>query len=128
MEEFVKIGKVDEFREGRGKAVPFEGTLVAVFRTPSGFVAVGDSCPHMGASLADGRLLGKFVECAWHNWRFDLASGCSDMRSWATIPVYEVRVEGTDVLLRRPDPPPPKEVPPDPPWEVWDPDKHLKKP
>ena len=128
MEEFLKIGTLDEFREGRGKAVSFEGKLVAVFRTPTGFIAVGDACPHMGASLADGRLIGKFVECAWHGWRFDLASGCSDMREWATIPVYEVRIEGTDVLLRRPDPPPPKEEPPEEPWEIWDPDKHLKKP
>lgn len=128
MGEFVKIGMVGEFREGRGKPVSLDGKLVAVFKTASGFVAVGDSCPHMGASLADGRFLGKYVECAWHGWRFDVETGCSDMRSWACVPVYEVRVEGTDVLLRRPDPEPPKEEPPDEPWEVWDPDKHLKKP
>jgi nitrite reductase (NADH) small subunit len=128
VEEFVRIGCVDEFREGRGKPVKLDGQVVAVFRTATGFFACGDSCPHMGASLADGRLIGTFVECAWHSWRFDTASGCSDMRSWATIPIYEVRVEGNDVFLRRPDPPAPKEAPPEEPWEIWDPDKHLKKP
>jgi nitrite reductase (NADH) small subunit len=126
--EFVKIGTVEQFREGRGRPIQIAGTVVAVFRTRTGFVAFADSCPHMGASLADGRLLGKFVECAWHSWRFDLETGCSDMRSWATIPIYEVKVEGNDVMLRLPDPPPVAEEPVvEEPWEPFDPDKHLKR-
>lgn len=127
MGEFVKVGTVGEFREGRGRAIVLDGAPVAVFRTPSGFVAIADTCPHMGASLADGRLEGDQVECAWHEWRFDVRSGKSTMREWACVRVYEVRVEGDDVLIRRPDPPPPREEPPDEPWEVFDPDKHWKK-
>jgi nitrite reductase (NADH) small subunit/3-phenylpropionate/trans-cinnamate dioxygenase ferredoxin subunit len=125
--ELVKIGRRSEFREGRGRAVSVGGVSVAVFRTPSGFVAIADTCPHMGASLADGRLTGPHVECAWHGWKFDVSTGRSDVRDWACVHVYEVLVEGEDVLIRRPDPPPPREEAPEEEWEVFDPEKHLKR-
>lgn len=127
MSDFVKVGTLRQFREGRGRAVTIDGVAIAVFRRAGGVVAVDDTCPHMGASLADGRLAGDAVECAWHRWKFDARSGKSDMRSWACVRVHEVRIDGEDVLIRRPEPPPPREEPPEEPWEPFDPERHLKK-
>src|SRR6185436_11326413 len=100
---------------------------VAVFRTPRGFLAFTDACPHMGASLADGRLVGDHVECVWHGWKYDVRTGENDFKKWACLTVYTVKVEGQDVLLLRPDPPPPAPEPPEEEWTPWDPEKHLKK-
>ncbi len=37
--------------------------------------AFDNACPHRGNPLADGEVLGDVLECAYHGWRFDLATG-----------------------------------------------------
>ena len=127
MGAFVKVGQVGDFREARGVVVRLDETKVAVFRIGDRWHAIQDSCPHMGASLGDGRVKDGRVECHWHGWTFDLLSGQGSMKSkqWLCAKIYEVRVDGEDVYVRRPDPPPP---PPekDNDWVPWDP-KFLKK-
>ena len=83
-----------------------DGVRIAVLRDGDRFVAVADACPHMGASLADGRVEGGAVVCAWHGWRYDTATGrgLPPSRPWACVRVHEVRVEGDRVLVRRPEP------------------------
>jgi nitrite reductase (NADH) small subunit/3-phenylpropionate/trans-cinnamate dioxygenase ferredoxin subunit len=127
MSERVKVGKVGDFREGRGVAVRLNGTKVAIFKVGGRLRAIQDSCPHMGASLADGRLKGGQVVCHWHDWCFDLKTGQGDRRTkrWLRARVYEVEVEGDDVYVRRPDEPPPGEPGDDDEWVAWD-DKYLK--
>ncbi len=129
MSDFVRIGSLGDFHPGRGRTVEVDGVKIAVFRTDDRFIAVSDACPHMGASLADGRLVeGEgVVECSWHHWRYDTCTGQSPMRPWAKVTVYDVKVEGENVLLRRPEPPPPAPEPPVEEWIRWDPEKHLKK-
>lgn len=49
--------------------------LVAV--TPEGQTRVfGGLCPHQGALLGEGELVGSELVCRNHRWRFDTASGC----------------------------------------------------
>ena len=131
MQGFHKIGEVGKFRDDRGRAVTVEGHTIAVFRRGERFWAVSDECPHMGASLAMGRIVDRQVECAWHEWKFDLATGRNAFKSWACVTVYEVRVDGSDVLVRIPDEPAKKKAAdalnPDDDWFVFDPDADLKK-
>jgi len=136
MSEFVKIGEVREFRKGRGRFVEVDGHRMAVFLTPDGFVALGDTCPHMGTSLSGGRVVDGAVECPWHHWRYDVRTGESGVRPWARVPVYEVRVAGGDVLVRRPPPPEPDPSPPadddededeDEEWMIGDPARFFRK-
>jgi nitrite reductase (NADH) small subunit/3-phenylpropionate/trans-cinnamate dioxygenase ferredoxin subunit len=98
--DFVKVGSIDRFREGRGRRVSVEGRAVAVFLRKGRLHAVGDRCPHMGASLSEGRLEEGRVVCSWHGWSFDCETGRCDRKSWARIPRFEVRLEGKEVLLR----------------------------
>jgi nitrite reductase (NADH) small subunit/3-phenylpropionate/trans-cinnamate dioxygenase ferredoxin subunit len=121
--EFLKVAKVREFREGQGRRVMVDGNAVAIYRRGERFYAFSDDCPHMGASLADGKLVGERVQCHWHAWNFDLATGQSDMREWACVLIHEVRVDGDDVLVKLTEPPPREpEPPPDDDWFVWDPE------
>lgn len=127
MAELVKVGKVGDFREGRGVAVWVGERKVAIFKLGGRLLAIQDACPHMGASLADGRVDGGRVVCHWHGWTFDLETGQGDQRSkqWLCARVYETRVEGDDVYVLRPDERPPAR-PDDEPWVPWD-DGFLKK-
>ena len=120
MEGFVKVGRDESFREGHGVAVRVGGKRVAIFRLDGRLRAIQDDCPHMGASLADGRLTGNRVVCHWHGWAFDLDSGQGDRRSkeWLCARVYEVRVAEGEVWVRLPDAPPPPEE--NEPWVPWD--------
>lgn len=130
MGEFVRVGRVSEFREGRGRAVKVDGVDVAVFRVGARLFALKDACPHMGASLADGKPEGLQVECHWHHWKFDLDTGRCHEREWAAADRYEVKLDGQDVLLRPPDK---REASvaqgddEDPEWMFWDAERFFKK-
>jgi nitrite reductase (NADH) small subunit/3-phenylpropionate/trans-cinnamate dioxygenase ferredoxin subunit len=118
---FEKVGKLGEFREGRGRVVTVSGVKVAVFRVGDKLHAVRDRCPHMGASLAEGTISGGAVRCSWHGWRFDLETGDCDRKDWVELPVYEVRVEGDDVMVRVPESEPAGSEPGDDgDWFVFD--------
>lgn len=75
---------------------------VAVFRLEGDIYAVGNRCPHAGGPLSEGYLAGDHVVCPLHAWRFSLRTGyCPDVPR-ASIPTYEVRVEGERVFVRFP--------------------------
>lgn len=53
----------------------FENKSLALFNVDGELLAIDDSCPHQGASLCGGRLVGKVIQCCAHGLRFDLRSG-----------------------------------------------------
>jgi len=119
---WVRVGAVDEFREGRGRAVAAESRQVAVFRIGERWFAIGDSCPHQGASLADGMVRGTEVACHRHGWRFDLETGRTPDSSRLCARVFPTRAGADGVFVELPDPP----APDDDEWVAFDPAAHLK--
>jgi nitrite reductase (NADH) small subunit/3-phenylpropionate/trans-cinnamate dioxygenase ferredoxin subunit len=97
---YTRVADVAEIREGRGHGVYLGGVRVALFRKGMDYYAVADRCPHMGASLSDGNFSRGMVQCSWHNWRFDVQTGRCEQKAWAKLALYDVRVEGSDVLVR----------------------------
>ena len=105
------------------------GRELVLFRGESGLPQVADAtCPHMGASLSEGFFREKNIVCHWHNWRFDAGTGAclKEGKEWASLPVYDVRVEGRDILLRPPRPEAPTEEE-DEDWMSWEPPVIKKK-
>lgn len=103
MAEFERVASVSEIPPGGRKSLVFDDRAVLVFRIGNDFYAVEDVCSHDGQPLTDGPLDGYSVECPRHAARFDVRTGkplC--MPAVEPIAVYEVRVEGDDVLLRFP--------------------------
>ncbi|WP_372897311.1 Rieske (2Fe-2S) protein [Stieleria sp.] len=101
MSEFESVGKVDDFEIGRGKAVPVDGRMVAVFRQEDGsWHAIDDLCPHMGASLAEGHVEGTTVTCPWHAWRFCIVDGTWEDNPRVKTDCFEVKVENDEVWVR----------------------------
>jgi nitrite reductase/ring-hydroxylating ferredoxin subunit len=60
--------------EGR-TVVEAEGTEIAVFLVDGNVHAFANACPHEGNPLCEGEILGDTLTCAFHGWKFDLATG-----------------------------------------------------
>ena len=88
------IARADELPPGTRKRCIIDGRAVLVLNIKGELFAVSDTCPHRGASLADGVLTGhvtsdapgsytysragEILRCPWHAWEFDVRTG----RSW----------------------------------------------
>ncbi len=75
MPERIELGPAADIPLRRGKAYDVHDKRIAVFRTPDGWFALDDACPHMNYSLAGGWTDGDCVNCPGHGAMFDLRSG-----------------------------------------------------
>ncbi len=64
------VARVQELADGPQRAILL-GEPLAVFLTEGGDPAVvADRCPHRGASLALGAVVGENVQCPYHGWQW----------------------------------------------------------
>jgi nitrite reductase/ring-hydroxylating ferredoxin subunit len=97
---FTKAATVAEIPPGKGKQLTLNGKVIALFHTASGFYAIDDTCPHRGASLAEGELEGTEVVCPWHNAWFDLTTGANlTPPAPKGVGCYKVQVVGDEVQV-----------------------------
>ena len=86
--------------EGRGLVVHVsDGRRVAVFRVDGAVHAVDDACPHQSASLGEGKLYGKVVECPRHGFLVDVTSGQCPTHPLLRARCYEATIEGDTVRV-----------------------------
>ena len=105
------VCRVSELPLGGRKIVEIAGRSIGVFRLADGrYFALRNLCPHRGAPLCAGRLLGLYtaeqpyelvleregeiLRCPWHGWEFDLTTG----RSVALPEAVRVKNYPVDVL------------------------------
>lgn len=97
---FVKVAKVGEIAEGKGKQVNVGGRTLALFHVGGAYYALDDACPHRGAPLSEGECEGTEVICPLHAAAFDLTSGaalCPPATKGVTA--YRVQVVGDEVQV-----------------------------
>lgn len=102
MPKFVKMATLDELPPGAGKEVAFEGRVYALFNVDGAIHAIDGVCPHQGGPLAEGELDGPIVACPWHGWRFNVVTGATPLGPRIKLNVFEVKLEGDDVLVLAP--------------------------
>jgi nitrite reductase/ring-hydroxylating ferredoxin subunit len=87
------VGRVEDIPDQTCRIVDLDGRSVGVFNVGGRFYAVLNRCPHRGAELCRGTLVGRldspapgvyrhdssrtFLQCPWHGWEFDLETGQS---------------------------------------------------
>jgi nitrite reductase/ring-hydroxylating ferredoxin subunit len=88
-----RVGFVKEIPPGTNRVVSVRGREIVVFNVQGEFFAFLNRCPHEGARLCHGVVVGlpesdepgsyrlarkgEFVRCPWHGWEFDLRTGKS---------------------------------------------------
>jgi nitrite reductase/ring-hydroxylating ferredoxin subunit len=70
-----RVAAAADVVEGKLFAAVVDGRKILLSRVAGRVHAVVDRCPHMGMSLAKGRIENGVVTCPWHNSRFDLCTG-----------------------------------------------------
>ncbi|MGK6312189.1 Rieske (2Fe-2S) protein [Neorhizobium sp. DT-125] len=103
------VAKVDELDIGKSKLVKVAGRDIALFNVKGEFFAIANRCPHEGADLCRGQMVGlaesdepgkyrmtrhgELVRCPWHGWEFDIRTG----KSWCDP--ARTRVKSFDVSV-----------------------------
>ena len=96
---FVKAATVAALPPGSMAEAEIGGELYVVCNVEGKLHAMDGRCPHAGGPLAQGGLHGHTVVCPWHSWEFDCRTGHTDFNSRFNLKVFDVKVEGEDVLI-----------------------------
>jgi len=104
---FIKAAQTSELTAGNKLKVTLEDKTILLTNINDTYYAIDNKCPHMGGSLADGKLEGENIVCPKHGSVFSVKTGkfvspgkllfmkvnTHDTKS------YPVKVEGTDILV-----------------------------
>ena len=111
------VCRVEELPPGERRLVPVGKFGVGVFNVKGKFYGLTNYCPHEGAPLCTGRIVGttkasdravggieairegEIIRCPWHQWEFDLATGSTLAHPVRGIRTYPVRVVDGQVVL-----------------------------
>ena len=93
-------GDIAEFVEGRARVSRLaNGDRIAVFRHENRLSAIGNACAHQNGPLGEGRIIDGCVTCPWHGFQYRLSDGCSPAPFTEKVPTYNLRIDGTSVLV-----------------------------
>ncbi len=113
------VAAADEIAPGESKIVRVRGREIGVFNVAGEYFALVNVCPHEGAPLCRGRIVGlasaerpgeyrltrhgELLRCPWHGWEFDIRTG----QSWCSpdtvrARTYHVTVEPGAALAKGP--------------------------
>jgi nitrite reductase/ring-hydroxylating ferredoxin subunit len=113
------VAKASEIPPGGRKIVSVAGRQIGVFNVKGEFFALLNRCPHSGAGLCEGKIIGfaeadepgkyrlahpgEFLRCPWHGWEFEIRTGQSwfDPKKVRTR-AYKASVEPGQTLVKGP--------------------------
>ncbi len=106
--EFVKAANVSDIPEGGMKAVKVGDEDIMIANIGGRFYAVQGLCTHRQGVLGNGKLEGIIVTCPRHGSMFEVTTGKNvagpkilGVRGrTGDLSAYEVKVEGTNVLVK----------------------------
>ena len=104
---YEKVAQTIELKNGEKKKISLEGKEILLANIQDTFYAVDNKCPHMGASLFEGKLEGTDIICPRHGSVFDVRTGKVNKKGKIffidvkvkDLKIYPVKVEGEDILI-----------------------------
>ncbi len=92
--------KLSQLIEDKPVKIEVNGQPVCVVKNGEKVFAVGDTCSHSEASLAEGEVRDGKIECWLHGAEFDLDTGeVVTGPAFEPIPTYKVVITGDDVKV-----------------------------
>ena len=105
-----EVCRTSELPPGEKKIVETEKLPIGVFNVKGKYHALASVCPHQLAPLCRGRITGdvvapevgeyelvregEIIQCPWHGWKFDIATGQSIFNPHKlSTPTFDVVVE-----------------------------------
>jgi nitrite reductase (NADH) small subunit len=98
--DFIPAISADEVKEGTIKPVTVVGRSVLLIKRDGQIYGVASRCPHMGCSLANGKLNGYILTCPCHGWSFDIRNGQYQSNKAIVLMTFECKVENGQVFMR----------------------------
>jgi multimeric flavodoxin WrbA/nitrite reductase/ring-hydroxylating ferredoxin subunit len=99
-EDWVELGSSEALALRPLQTVTARRTRIALSFRDGAFAAISGVCNHVGGPLGDGALVGDFVECPWHFWKFHHRTGLGEAGFEAdAVPAYAVKVDGGRVFV-----------------------------
>lgn len=110
----LRVGPAESVIPGKATIIT-EGKLsIGVYQIDGKYYAIRNFCPHQGAELCKGRLMGthapgevreyrpdldgRVQRCPWHGWEFDIPSGKGLYDNRARIKTYRCVVDEEGIL------------------------------
>ncbi len=101
----VRVCSTSDVPSPSSRRFDLDGHRLCVVHLDDDWYAIGDRCSHADWSLSEGDLWieEREIECPKHGSTFDLRTGEPQaLPATKPVPVYEVRVDGDDVLVTLP--------------------------
>ena len=101
----VRVCAVADVKPGTASRFDVEGHRLCVVNVDGTFYVIGDECSHADYSLSEGDVLEdeREIECPAHGSTFSLVTGePQTLPATRPVPVYDVRVDGDDVIVSTP--------------------------
>jgi 3-phenylpropionate/trans-cinnamate dioxygenase ferredoxin subunit len=102
MGDTYRICQIEDLESGTARRFDIGGHRIAVVRIGEDVYAIGDRCTHADFSLSDGEVDADSctLECWKHGSTFSLLSGKPlILPATVPVPVYDVELDGDDVLV-----------------------------
>jgi nitrite reductase/ring-hydroxylating ferredoxin subunit len=109
------VAKVEEIPPGGRKIVRVAGREVGLFNLDGTFYALKNVCPHQGARVCLGRIVGttlpsevyefkyglegRILRCPWHEWEYDIVTGESVFDPNVRVVTYPVEVVDGEIAV-----------------------------
>jgi 3-phenylpropionate/trans-cinnamate dioxygenase ferredoxin component len=114
MANYVKVAKVNDFKDGVKKKVAAGGQEIMLARVGNNYYAISSRCPHMGGDLSIGKLEGTVITCPRHGSQFDIKNGQNlrwmkgsgltysigkTLKPPQPVKTYPVKIVGEDITI-----------------------------
>jgi len=113
---WVLVARRGDIPLGQVRAAQIGGLRLALVNVRGTIYALDAACPHQGGPLDEGALWQETLECPWHHFRYDPATGANiypanvypqDMPQLdpevRPVRVFPTKIRGDNVLLGLPD-------------------------
>ena len=102
LRDFVFVARLADYPPGAPTYSEVGGCKVVLvrFTEPDRVCCVDAICPHEGAGLAGGEVVGQQLTCPQHHLTFDLITGACEQTPHLGLSRYATRIENGDVFVR----------------------------